>query len=398
MEQIRTLKQEELVESLRLSEFAFQYELSPEDMAERIGWTDPAQVWGYFVDEKLAAKLNILNFETWLHGKLFAMGGIAGVATWPEYRRQGMVGQLLVQALRAMKENGQTLSFLAPFSFAFYRKYGWETYVDYQKYEIQTDKLPRTHASEGSKIQRIALDWQVLNPLYQAYAKRFSGTMNRTEDWWNNRFFKFRKGTAAVYHNAEGEARGYIFYQVKEKVLTVHELVALDEDARRGLWKFIADHDSMIEKVLVSAPSDDSLPFLLSDPKFKQETITYFMARIVDVPAFMAQYAFQTKGNESIEPIYLKIMDKQAEWNDGLFRLQLNASGATECLKMHEFTGTVPSTSMISCDIQTLAVMMMGYKSATFLSRIGRLNGTEEEVSRLEAHLPVRTTYLMDHF
>ncbi|TKH33755.1 GNAT family N-acetyltransferase, partial [Paenibacillus polymyxa] len=40
----------------------------------------------------------------------------------------GMVSRLLTHALEEMKTAGQSLSFLHPFSFAFYRKFGWETY------------------------------------------------------------------------------------------------------------------------------------------------------------------------------------------------------------------------------------------------------------------------------
>jgi predicted acetyltransferase len=93
MDQIRTLKQEELIDSMKLSEFAFQNRLSAQEREERIQLQKAEGIWGYFVDDKLAAKLTILDLQTWIHSKNFAMGGIAGVATWPEYRRKGMVGK-----------------------------------------------------------------------------------------------------------------------------------------------------------------------------------------------------------------------------------------------------------------------------------------------------------------
>lgn len=60
------------------------------------------------------------------------MGGIAGVATWPENRRGGLVSKLLSKALARMNEEGQVLSCLHPFSVPFYRKFGWELYTDYK--------------------------------------------------------------------------------------------------------------------------------------------------------------------------------------------------------------------------------------------------------------------------
>lgn len=396
MNEIRTLRQEELLESFSLSEFAFQYELTAEEKAERIASTDPNQVWGYFVDGAMAAKLTVLNFRTWLNGKSFAMGGIAGVATWPEYRRNGMVGQLLVQALKAMREQGQTISFLAPFKFEFYRKYGWETYVDYLKYEIPVDKLPKFQAAEGSSILRVTKSGEILNPIYAKFAKAYNGMMERDADWWNNRYLKFKKGIAAVYKNAQGEQRGYVFYQVKDTVATIHELVFLDEEARRGLWKFIADHDSMITKVEVNAPVDDQLPFLVHDPKFKQEKITYFSARIVDVEAFLTQYVYEAR--DGAESIYLHISDKHADWNQGVYRLQFTDNGKAAIVAKLSEDEIPAEDQLLSCNIQTLTALFMGYQKAGFMARVERLQGSEELVSRLEDAIPRRTTYLADFF
>ena len=54
------------------------------------------------------------------------MGGVAGVATYPEYRRSGYVKELLQHSLQTMKKDGYSVSMLHPFAVSFYRKYGWE--------------------------------------------------------------------------------------------------------------------------------------------------------------------------------------------------------------------------------------------------------------------------------
>ncbi|MDD9271162.1 enhanced intracellular survival protein Eis [Paenibacillus sp. GCM10023248] len=395
MSDIRTLQAQELPESLALSQFAFQYELSAEEQAERISETDPKQIWGYYVQDKLAAKLHLLDFHTWLNGQRYAMGGIAGVATWPEYRRGGMVKQLLIQALKVMRERGQTISFLHPFKFEFYRKFGWEAYVDYLKYEIPADKLPRFEAAAGSKVVRVEKDGELLNGIYAKYAVRYNGMLDRDGVWWN-KYLKAKQGTAAVYVNPQGEQTGYVIYQVKAFTATVHEMVFLDEEARRGLWKFIADHDSMITKVEIKAPIDDELAFLVPDPRFKQEKVTYFSARIVDVEAFLSQYAFEARSEA--EPVYIRISDPYAEWNEGVYRLTFTGSGkAAQVAKLP--AGELPAEDhVLSCSIQTLSALFIGYKKAGFLSRIGQLQGSDERIRRLEAAIPERTTYLADFF
>lgn len=395
MNDIRTLQEQELPESLALSQFAFQYELSAEEQAERINESDPNQIWGYYVQDKLAAKLHLLEFHTWLNGQRYAMGGIAGVATWPEYRRGGMVKKLLLQSLKVMRERGQTISFLHPFKFEFYRKFGWEAYTDYLKYEIPADKLPKFEAAEGSKILRVEKNEEILNPIYVKYAKQYNGMLDRDSAWWK-KYLGNKKGTAAIYENPQGEKTGYVLYQVKEFTATIHEMVFLDEDARRGLWKFIGDHDSMITKVELKAPSDDELAFLVPDPRFKQEKITYFSARIVDVEPFLKQYVFAAR--KEAEPVYLRVSDSYAEWNEGVYQLAFTGSGETAGVTKLTETELPAEEHILSCSIQTLSALFIGYQKAGFLARIDRLKGSAELVKRLEAAIPERTTYLADFF
>lgn len=243
---------------------------------------------------------------------------------------------------------------------------------------------------------RVERDWQQLNPIYERYAVRFNGMLKRDEKWWNQRIFKFKKGTTAIYRDAAGESAGYVFYQVKDKVATVHELVVLNEEARRGLWKFLADHDSMIEKVVLQAPVDDALPFLMHDPRFKQEKIPYFMARIVDVSSFLEQYAFA--GSEDPVPLYLQVTDRHAEWNNGIYELRPGRNGAASKVRKLNDQEQAPAEMIVSCTIQTLTALLMGYQKASFLAIAERLSGQEEQLRRWQAIIPERTTYLADFF
>ncbi|MFD2881051.1 GNAT family N-acetyltransferase [Paenibacillus rhizoplanae] len=65
----------------------------------------------FFEGDGIGAQLTLLPLQACIQGRPVSMGGIAGVATWPENRRQGYVAHLLTHALKTMNENGQTLSF-----------------------------------------------------------------------------------------------------------------------------------------------------------------------------------------------------------------------------------------------------------------------------------------------
>jgi predicted acetyltransferase len=121
---IRTVKENEFRDFLHMGEFAFQYELSEEDVKNRRQMMSLENCWALLEDEQMASKLTIHPMEIWLAGKIMPMGGIAGVASWPEYRRKGHIKALMKQSLEVMREQGQYVSMLHPFSFSFYRKYG----------------------------------------------------------------------------------------------------------------------------------------------------------------------------------------------------------------------------------------------------------------------------------
>lgn len=395
MNTIRTLNEDELDESITLSCFAFQYDVTPEEREERKRRMDPERIWGYFVDGKLAAKMHIHDMRAYVQGKPIRMGGVASVATWPEYRRSGMVAALLERGLQAMRADGQTLSCLHPFAVSFYRKYGWELYADYKTYELTAAQLPRWAHAEG-RIERADRDWRLLDRVYGRYARQYNGTLVRDEAWWQHTVFKQKGGQAAVYFDEAGDPRGYMLYKVKNRIMDIGEMAFLDESARRGLWRFIANHDSMCDTIKLRAPADDDLPFLLPDPRIAQQTFAYFSARIVDFEAFANQYAFEATGRE--ETLYVRLADRTAPWNDGLFRLTVDALGRAEARRAPQEGAGGIDVDSIDCDIETLTAVLMGYKRPRVMHRLGRLGGPAGEAERWERLVPQRSSYLPDYF
>ncbi|MFG6497082.1 GNAT family N-acetyltransferase, partial [Fictibacillus sp. UD] len=102
--EIRRLSEMEYEKSLQLSQYAFQYVVKEEDLPKRYEMMKKHEIWGEFEKDDLISKLHILSLEISIDNKRFPMGGIAGVATWPEHRRKGSVTRLLQKALQSMKK------------------------------------------------------------------------------------------------------------------------------------------------------------------------------------------------------------------------------------------------------------------------------------------------------
>ncbi|MDT3424952.1 putative acetyltransferase [Paenibacillus forsythiae] len=387
--ELRQLNPDDIESNMDLLRYAFQLKWDPERLAAKRRNFKPEQFWGAFEEGRLKAQLQLLPLKLYVQGRKLDMGGIANVSTWPEDRRRGHVTHLLVRVLRHMRENGQTISCLHPFSVGFYRKYGWEIYTEYKEYTIETKHFPPRAAAEGN-VARVKAGIPLLQRVYEDYASRYNGTLVRDEAWWGK---LLKSGTAAVYFRPDGKPGGYILYDIEERVMTVHEMVHEDERARQALWNFIVNHDSMIDKAILTAPMDDMLPFLLPNPRIVQEIMPYFMGRIVNVEEFVRQYAFGRTGEQT--RISVKLTDSYAPWNEGVWNLIVTEDGRGM------FTPSAPEENGeadLSCDIGSWTALLMGYRRPAELYGLGRIFGSENAVHRLDAVLPKRQTYLLDYF
>ncbi|UJW57014.1 GNAT family N-acetyltransferase [Bacillus sp. A116_S68] len=399
---IRKLKPSELENSIRLSEFAFQYEMTEKERREHLSSLDPDVTWVMEENGVIMSKASVLPFHIYIDGKPFKMGGVAGVATWPEYRRSGLVSQLLKHALKDMKENGQSLSFLHPFSIPFYRKFGWELFSDEAKLTLSKEQLPGRLPHNGH-VKRIEPDYTAIDDVYQQWAKRYSGTLVRDEKWWKDSLFKRKKGMLAAYYHGD-QCTGYMIYTVKEMKMTIHELIWITPDARNGLMSFISNHDSMIETVSITTAPHERLPFLLPDPKVKHEVSSYFMARIVDVHSFLKEYPF--KWDSDAGPLIFHVTDETCEWNNGTYIIKFSETKENE-IEFFPFSAEKTKEG-VSCqhapkkgihlDVRMLTAILLGSQSPQTLAEEALIESDEKTLAALITCLPPLKPFLYDFF
>ncbi|MCD7034421.1 GNAT family N-acetyltransferase [Metabacillus sp. GX 13764] len=368
-------------EALKLSEYAFQYKV-PEEEKEKLFdmMKEHHELYGILDGDELAANMHFLPLEVFLGGKKMRMGGLAGVATYPEYRRQGHVREMLEFTLQKLKEEGYPLSMLHPFKVSFYRKYGWELFSDRLVSTLTSEDLTVHKKVEGT-VKRVAKEAHnsEIDLLYDAFAEPFAGMLVRDRAWWENSVY--RDYTLGVYYNKEKQPKGYILYKVKDKKMTAAEFVPLNEEARHGLWNFICQHDSMIKELVMITHKDEPIFHLLPDPRIKAEIKPYFMARIVDAEAFLKEYPFK-EGK-----VTLHITDEYASWNNGSFSVSEEKA---------EKTGE--SSEGISLSINDLAAILFGYQSVEALSLIGKVKGEKTELEKFSSMLPGLTPFFYDFF
>ncbi|MBM7552885.1 GNAT family N-acetyltransferase [Thalassobacillus pellis] len=389
---IRKAGKEEYEEIMKLGEAAFNYRLTEEQKEDRRWQMDKQDILAVFEDEKLAAKLHLLPLEVYLGEKRVRMGGIAGVATYPEYRRAGYVSQMIKDSLSIMKDKGISLSLLHPFSVPFYRKFGYElTQYTHTYQSSPSDLLSEKYQAKGKlkrKTYQEARD--ELNHLYEKAASQYTLMLVRKDWWWTRRVIDSESVIILHYDNI-GDPAGYIISTMKSDKLVIEEFIYHSADAFYSLLQWVKNHDSMTNQVEMMLLPNNLDAIYFENPGIKEMKKAYFMARIVDVETFFKEYPFYS-AEESFD-LRLHIRDEQAGWNDGTWVWRVNGGKAVEVRKVNGF-----NQADIYTDIQSLTAIMCGnmdVKSAVFMER---MKGDAEKITAFEKTIRPQTAAFLDFF
>ena len=351
---------------------------------------ETAKVLGWFDKEKLASQIALYPMKVNIHGSIYSMGGITGVGTYPEYSGMGLMKDLIRKILEEMRQSGQTISFLYPYSIPYYRKKGWEIVCDRMTFKIKDTQLPQA-VPVGGIVERVPLDHSDINSLYNEFASKRHGALIRTSLEWDEYWrWEVEDIIVAIYYDENSQPKGFVVYTLENDIFKMKELVHLNEEARHGLWNYISAHLSMVDVVKGFNYEEEPIAFLLEDGDIEETIRPYYMARIVDVQEFLVRYPFS--GDIAGKEWRLRVEDPVAEWNSGSFRVFWDERGKTHC----ERTSASPEDVLL--DIQTLTTLLMSYRRASYLKRLERIYASDDVIEFLESLIPEQKPYFSDYF
>lgn len=340
-------------------------------------------------------------FQLHWEGVRLPMGGIASVASLPENRRSGLVGQLLGRLVQEMKEREMPLSALFPFQQAFYRRFGWEVASAWVEHTIP---LALLHPGEGAgSVQRLLPgegDWRILSRVYDRWAQVRRGYMVRPDEFhWRN--WVYQPWPKSQFHTAifapAGDAvpEGYLLYKLDrddhgKSFLQLQELVCLTPQAWRSLWRFVANHDSQAESVRVRTSRTYPIWELVSNTRPVQSTLKAgWMLRLVD---FQRALEARPWPGDVTGAVTVSVSDSLAPWNAGTWRVEWESGHA----RVTPAPGAVP---VLSADIQTWAQLYAGVVSPARAAFTGGLCAADSEaLQRFARALAGEPMAFFEHF
>jgi len=347
--------------------------------------------YALFDGDELLVTCTHIEFTTRLRDAWLPMAGVSAVASSPENRRQGLVGDLLEASLADYRDRGWPLSALRPFDESFYARYGWATGYHRHVARVEPSALAPAADAASGRFRRVGPDdYERLVPAYEAWLDGVNLATQRSGDWWRDRVFQSHDSELYGYAwERDGEVRGYVVYDVTDDYeLRTHEFAYADHGAYLNLLRFCRDHDSQIAEVVLSGPGHDRLVDELDDrDAYEVEVAAGQMVRIVDVPVALEAVSYPVEHAD----LTLAVADDHADWNDDRFAVRVRDGEATV-----ERTDADPDASI---DVGTLSQLLVGHREVERARVAGDVTVHDPTaVETLAALFPGRPAHLPEAF
>jgi predicted acetyltransferase len=355
--EIRAIRHEEHVAARKVQSIAFDFGT---DFSHDTASGDYRTCRAFFDGGSISACLDYLPFRALLNGRQVGMAGIGGVASLPEERGKGHIRALLRHTLEEARENGDTLSYLYPFSHVYYRKFGYESCMVKNNTSIP---LSAFKGLVGGKSMRMYLPTDDSDSIQEVY-KRFAADKNfmliRGKEAWKKLLeidpYK-NKRHVYIWYSAENCAEGYVVFGPEDggvkANMRVEEMVWASVAALQGMLGFLSNFTAHYGNFQYMAPEFLNLRLLVPEPyEVKTVGVCCGMGRIVDAARSLKTLVMP----QGTEQVTICVKDDFLDWNNGTFLLR-EGDGAT----LVERTDVAPD---MVCDVRTLVQLVSGYVTA----------------------------------
>lgn len=335
--EVRLLRQEEQLELDKLETIAFVGSMDVEEAQKRYE-KEPGghwkYTWGCFNDAgKLTAAVINNPFRCWYEGKSVAMGGVGGVASLPEGRTKGAVRSIMRAIFADMREKGEFLSALYPFSHSYYAQYGYALCNMPNRVVLPMKALKKFRQTMEARMHLKGEPLDDFKTVYDRFAGAYNLAIDRDEAVWKSTMdgdsYKDRRYRYLLYQ--DGQPRAYVnFHPGEPKYKGAGHMAVVDQlafDGPEALYNvlgFMSKLSAQYGHVQMTLPGDIDLSVLMDEP-YECEYARAFsgMARLVNVQQALELLRVPQGEGECT----IRVEDEFLPENSGCYRLSY-AQGA----------------------------------------------------------------------
>ena len=220
----------------------------------------------------IVATFGSFDHELIVPGGTVPLAGTTTVTVHPTHRRRGLLTAMMARHLAQVRDRGQPLAGLWASEETIYGRFGYGQATPSLELSIPPG-LQVPPGPDDLALRFLSTDEarRLLPPVYDRVRPLVPGYLARLAPWWDERHLNdyewHRDGSSAlriVMAERAGAGVGYVLFRQKftwdhgpAGETEIEELVAVDDDARRGLWQFITHVDLYPRVSWWSCPIDE---------------------------------------------------------------------------------------------------------------------------------------------
>ena len=325
------------------------------------------------------------------------------MGTDPEYRRGGYVRKMLEELFSISEERDWVVSLLHPFSFSYYRKFGYEKVGDHLILEFPIQKLehfPRVNdfvkLEGGDRVPDCVKVFEKFSMGRNLMFRRFGGEhLPKEPDWKKNVcYLRYRNGEPVAYVVFRLEQELAVNH-VYGKMLHVNEFAFTDGEALRDIFGFLRMFEGEMEQVTIHncamAPEVDLL--LRHYTHVKYTLLPDLMARVLNTEKLLLANDFPLEPGRFV----LGVEDTLPAVR-GVFSVEYG-KGEVEVKRQSADVDTFGGKTDLTVSSGALAQILYGYHSLTpeLLSYMEGVRVTGDPRDLIRAY-PKTAGGLFEHF
>jgi predicted acetyltransferase len=387
MFQVREATEDDREGALRVLWKAFEAyrdfeEMKKDDWTEY--WNRPEdEDWAYVAlqDGKVRACLSFFASErNIIRGTPLKFGGVWGVGTEPQYRKQGMIAALVAESFSRMHKEGVVLSILDPFFPPFYEKFGYAQAESRVVHTFKHDNLRDVKGPDDIStriVDDVGEAMKLLN-LQESMAR------------FGSRAFYLQKSLEKMiakghYHILErnGIPVGAIKFWFKKVAdwefnLEINPTSYTSIDVLPSIMELVAKYSSNAREVRWYCEPEIPITYFMKDPEDAPVASSgRMMMRVIDFEEYCSSIRVPSQATESI---VIELDDQDCNWNVGTYRIS-PMEGELEAERVN-------SEADVVLNSLNLSRVLSGRSPATMLRGIGQIECSKETAVNLEALFP----------
>jgi predicted acetyltransferase len=375
---VRTATEEDLHDARHVGTRAFG--------CNALDWFAPDRTLiGLDATGKIVAALDMNQERLWWGSVQIPGCAVGGVSTHPDEQRKGHAGALVVAAVNIMREHKWHASALWPFSFVYYRKFGWELTGHDLQVHAWPDILRTIDTPDCGARAFKPEDLSAVARLYEQTAQQTNCQTVRPDAWWQERvksWWQERDAAEPVSRGLVvpadgGDLDGFAFWNEHGRPrgqgvrIDVCEFQARTVAAMRALCRALADVPNAVE-ISLTLPSDSLVPDFFPE-RCGFEVAKRGMVRITDPAGALARLRppAWVRGTVGFD-VYDWIINEERP-------VQVRAEMADGVVAV----GGPPVEHAYRCDVAAFSRIFCGGLTVGRARMLGLLDGGTAEMDRL---------------